>query len=255
MRRVSATYVYPVSSPAVDYGIILLDQGVIHELDTMGNRPKESSSLEYYNGILTPGFINLNSQPDLFEDDFFPQNRIFYEKGIRAITSFLPSESGIMKLCEFSVREILDKTNLCSPYRLKTSTPAIADASLLNPNELGSLQNIEWIILSQETIRMIDQNFLKAFFMKYTDKILFSWHPDHPLELCSIFNYFLKEVPDITFQDILRPVTINPAKLIGQKGLLGELKPRISPGINLLSGIDFRNMLFREKDFGIKRIV
>jgi hypothetical protein len=120
---------------------------------------------------------------------------------------------------------------------------------------MGSLQNIEWIILSQETIRMIDQNFLKAFFMKYTDKILFSWHPDHPLELCSMFNYFLKKASNITFQDILRPVTINPAKLIGRNGLMGELKPGISPGINLLSGIDFKNMLFREKDFVMKRIV
>jgi len=58
MRRVSADYIFPVSGPPLKNGIIEFDdQGKILSLtDTFGNF-KETSKLEYYNGVLVPGLI------------------------------------------------------------------------------------------------------------------------------------------------------------------------------------------------------
>jgi hypothetical protein len=58
MRRVAADYIFPVSGPPLKNGIIEFDdQGKILSLtDTHGNL-KETSRLEYYNGVLVPGLI------------------------------------------------------------------------------------------------------------------------------------------------------------------------------------------------------
>ncbi|KPK87529.1 MAG: hypothetical protein AMS27_02200 [Bacteroides sp. SM23_62_1] len=59
MRRVSANYIIPVSSPPLKNGIIEFDDsGRISSLIDTGGNLKESANLEFYNGLLVPGFIN-----------------------------------------------------------------------------------------------------------------------------------------------------------------------------------------------------
>jgi len=58
MRRLSANYIFPVTSNPIKNGIVEVDdQGVISKvIDTKG-KPTEISKLEFYNGILVPGFV------------------------------------------------------------------------------------------------------------------------------------------------------------------------------------------------------
>jgi hypothetical protein len=58
MRRVAADYIFPVSGPPLKNGIIEFDDNgnILSLTDTQG-RLTESSGLEYYNGVLVPGFI------------------------------------------------------------------------------------------------------------------------------------------------------------------------------------------------------
>jgi len=58
MRRIAADYIFPVSAPPLKNGIIEFDdQGKVLSLtDTHGDL-KEISRLEYFNGVLVPGFI------------------------------------------------------------------------------------------------------------------------------------------------------------------------------------------------------
>jgi hypothetical protein len=58
MRRIAADYIFPVSGPPLKNGIIEFDpQGRIISVTDTGGDFKETSRLEYYNGILVPGLI------------------------------------------------------------------------------------------------------------------------------------------------------------------------------------------------------
>src|SRR4030042_6943509 len=58
MRRIAADYIFPVSGPPLKNGIIEFDpQGRIISVTDTGGDFKETSRLEYYNGVLVPGLI------------------------------------------------------------------------------------------------------------------------------------------------------------------------------------------------------
>ncbi len=58
MRKISANRILPVSSPPLINGIITLDDsGRILELTDTGGNLREEPGLEFYNGIIVPGFI------------------------------------------------------------------------------------------------------------------------------------------------------------------------------------------------------
>lgn len=58
MRKIAANYIMPVSSPPLRNGIVVLeDDGSILEVIDTGGKLRESSNLEFYNGIIIPGFV------------------------------------------------------------------------------------------------------------------------------------------------------------------------------------------------------
>ena len=58
MRKIAASYIMPVSSPILKNGIVVVDDdGSILEVIDTGGRLRESSSLEFYSGVITPGFV------------------------------------------------------------------------------------------------------------------------------------------------------------------------------------------------------
>jgi aminodeoxyfutalosine deaminase len=66
MRKISANFVFPVSQKPLKNGIIILDDNgeIIELIDTHGNLT-EIENLEFYNGILVPGFINAHCHLEL----------------------------------------------------------------------------------------------------------------------------------------------------------------------------------------------
>ena len=71
MRKISADYIYPISTPPIQNGIILIEDGVI--IDVLGmkegkKKTKDAYSevpIEYYKGIICPGFINTHCHLEL----------------------------------------------------------------------------------------------------------------------------------------------------------------------------------------------
>ena len=59
MRKISANYICPVSGPPLKNGIVEIDQSgkITNVIDTRG-KLRETAGLEFYNGIIVPGFIN-----------------------------------------------------------------------------------------------------------------------------------------------------------------------------------------------------
>lgn len=68
MRRIAANYIFTVEGSALKNGIIEVDDSgrIIKTVDTKGHL-EESGRLEFYNGIITPGFINTHCHLELSE--------------------------------------------------------------------------------------------------------------------------------------------------------------------------------------------
>lgn len=68
MRTIAANYIFPVTSKPLKNGIVEIDdQGkILNIIDTEG-AISESRNLEFYNGVLTPGFVNSHCHLELSE--------------------------------------------------------------------------------------------------------------------------------------------------------------------------------------------
>ncbi len=68
MRRIAANYIFPISHHPLKNGILEIDeQGTILNLiDTNGDLT-ESRNLEFYNGVIVPGFVNTHCHLELSE--------------------------------------------------------------------------------------------------------------------------------------------------------------------------------------------
>lgn len=62
-RFLSANRVYPVSSTPVDNGILVMKDNVVEEILPYGS--VDDAKVEYYNGVLVPGFINTHCHLEL----------------------------------------------------------------------------------------------------------------------------------------------------------------------------------------------
>jgi len=66
MRKLSAHYIFPANSQPLKYGVLILDEeGSVVELVDTGGTLIEESQLEFYSGILTPGFVNSHCHLEL----------------------------------------------------------------------------------------------------------------------------------------------------------------------------------------------
>nr|WP_319998087.1 amidohydrolase family protein [uncultured Draconibacterium sp.] len=59
MRKIAATYVFPGTTSPIKNGILVCnDEGTIIDILDRGNSFREEAGVEFYSGILTPGFVN-----------------------------------------------------------------------------------------------------------------------------------------------------------------------------------------------------
>ena len=79
MIKIAATYIFPGNRPPLKNGILICENdGKIVEVVDTGGKISEQENLEYYSGILVPGFINAHCHLELS----FLKNKIAEKKGI-----------------------------------------------------------------------------------------------------------------------------------------------------------------------------
>jgi len=91
MRKIAANYIMPVSSPPLRNGVVVIDDdgGILEVIDT-GGKLRESSKLEFYNGIVTPGFVlpwyRATGQANTFTESAFRDfDLLLFQQGIKGI--------------------------------------------------------------------------------------------------------------------------------------------------------------------------
>jgi len=65
-RKISAHYVFPINTKPIKNGVIEVDDsGRILKIINPGKEIKETAGVEFYNGILVPGFVNTHCHIEL----------------------------------------------------------------------------------------------------------------------------------------------------------------------------------------------
>ncbi len=66
MRKIAATYIFPINQPPVKNGILTCtSDGTIISISGNNEKFEEQSGLEFYSGILVPGFVNTHCHLEL----------------------------------------------------------------------------------------------------------------------------------------------------------------------------------------------
>ena len=66
MRKISANYIFPGNGKPIKNGIITLDDfGKIMEISSFSEKENEPAGVEFYNGVLVPGFVNAHCHLEL----------------------------------------------------------------------------------------------------------------------------------------------------------------------------------------------
>ncbi|PLX13993.1 MAG: amidohydrolase [Marinilabiliales bacterium] len=105
MRRISANYIYPVSQPPIKNGIVEVDNlGVIQKIiDTKGDL-RESRKLEFFNGIIVPGFVNSHCHLELSD----LKDKISKKQGLPKFLEEIITSRKFTKHAKANVLELYD---------------------------------------------------------------------------------------------------------------------------------------------------
>ena len=120
MRFLSAHYVFPVSSPPLRNGIVCVgNDGCIVDVIDTGGKLEEREKLEFYNGILVPGFVNAHCHLELSH----LRNAIEPRKGL---PDFI---SSIIKMRKSSPEIIINAAKAADEEMMKNGIVAVGDIS------------------------------------------------------------------------------------------------------------------------------
>lgn len=224
MRKIAATYVFPCNQPPIKNGIIHLDDaGIIREIVGTKGIIQEEAGLEYYSGILTPGFVVTQIQAELSA----VKERQMWFSGIAVAGNKLKHFLSSSTKHKIHYHHFQDSESLNTLKK----TNAILELNTQNlAEEISKLK-----ILKERNTRVI-------FSLKEATSIL----PG----LIDIQQQF----PEITLQELITWSTINGAKTLGIDKTFGSLEKGKQPGINLITGVDFKQMKLTSNS-KIKRLV
>jgi hypothetical protein len=192
IRKISAHYVYS-GETLCKYGIVVFDNnGVI--IDTMMHgKIEESEKLEFFDGLITPGFVSVDTSI-LGADSIL----LHFED----VNSNIGEVKGIFK-----------------------------NIILEDPVYIGDELKAQLLFLERQGANIIlhfaskDSGDQKAFFARIKDILKRS---------------------SVDLLDVLKWTTLNPARLKGMDSNLGIIQVNKKPGLNSISGLDYRNMKLSE---------
>lgn len=132
MRKISAHYIFPVSSKPLKKGIIVFDDDgkIIDLIDTKGDL-KETSGVEFFNGIIVPGFVNTHCHLELsYLKDIIPRktgHAEFIKQIVKNIQSIEPDIQKIknadIEMQREGIVAVGDISNRDISFEVKNNSP------------------------------------------------------------------------------------------------------------------------------------
>ncbi len=89
MRKIAATYIFPITQAPIKNGILVCeDNGTIVKIIKPKGAFKEEAGVEFYSGIITPGFVALSNT---LKNHNKIQNRKVWARGIAIVADIVHS--------------------------------------------------------------------------------------------------------------------------------------------------------------------
>ena len=208
MRKIAATYIFSGNGKPLKNGIVVCenDGTVIEVVDTSGDL-REQAGLEFYNGILVPGFVDVHCNLDTFNLNVF-----FYENGIIEA----------LKKCGGSLEN--DFLSLCPSLALF----------------FYGLPPLEYFINEEITV-CIGSNGTPM-------------NQNHKLAVFDEMLVLQKNYPELALEELIKWACFNGALALKTDNMEGSLEKGKRPGINIITGIDFKNMKLTDNSTAIQLI-
>jgi cytosine/adenosine deaminase-related metal-dependent hydrolase len=146
MRKIAANYIYRVSAPPIKNGYLTLsDQGEILAVSEGGETLHEIAGLEYYSGVLIPGFINAHCHLEL------SHLKGQMEQGL-GLAAFIHKVPTLRNQAECTIQDAIGKA-----LRFMWSRGI---------NGLGDVVNTHHTITAKRNSKLMNHSFLEVFSMK-----------------------------------------------------------------------------------------
>lgn len=254
MRKISANYIFPVTSAPLKNGILILDDAnkIVDIIDT-GGKIKEIENLQFYSGMIVPGFVDvftLLSYPsfsredfqDTISKDFFnklkkvlskhPQNSTSIQKGINHLEAY-----GTVAVADHLPIDDSDNRKKKSKIKFCTNSFINSDDTLELPIEM----NTKSILLNQLVLEQC-KSFLpnEEEFNRYCIGTG-SLGTHEKLSVFEEIKAIQIKFPELSYFDLISWATINGAKYLHLENEIGSIEIGKTPGLNLLSKLDYTN--------------
>ena len=226
MRKISASYIVSNVGEPLKNGILILnDDNSVADLIDRNGSVKEIENLEYYSGVLVPGFV------DVFTFLSWPEMRI-----VGPITYDLSSirlgeqgdlqsiQKGINHLSAFGTKGAADFHPISSSYDLKLKS---------NVNFKNITKTVEYSnsILGRTFLNNISEE--KAFCIGTG-----SLASHTKLSVFEELKYLQANNPNLNLERLIEWACLNGAEILGFKDL-GSFAIGKKPGVNLITHIDY----------------
>lgn len=254
MRKISANYIFPVSSAPLKNGIIVLDDAnaIIDVIDT-GGKIKEIQNLQFYSGMIVPGFVDvftLLSYPSFTKGNFqeiivgdffnnlkkklteFPKDADSFQRGINHLEAF-----GTVAAADFFPLE--DNENRKKKSKVKFIDHDFSECALELPLKINS--DSKSILLNQFVLELG-----KSFTPTENEYNRYcvgtgSLATHQKLSIFEEIKAVQELFPELSYFDLLSWATINGAKHLQLDDKIGSIEIGKTPGLNLLTKLDYTN--------------
>lgn len=251
MRRIAATYLFVKPGIILKKGILEVDQHnrIINLIDTRGEL-RETANLEYYNGILVPGFINCfqcedtsgkrrNNKETVATGNFQYSDTLSFEEDI-PITRIIPEvlHSNLYKMISVWHKNQTPGSKEVSSglqriwqlWNIHTKTDYIKDSN-------------SFTILCPRYFHKKDRSLPPVEQLLKTDNLCLGTATICPNSIFEEIKFIQISHPQIPLSHILTWGTHNGARAMGLEGILGTFDKGKKPGVNLITNLDLKRLI------------
>ncbi len=209
LRKISSRYIYTSKGEVLENGIVIVNnEGIIVDLINTNGCILEEEGLEYYSGIICPGFI-ISCKNLLLND----------AKEARQLDLFL-FKRGIVSVGDFSFKNNIKYYNDGNKV-IYQDVSSIFESSTFTQNEIVK-HNSEG-----------ENIYCLGFSSNYSV---------NSFSLKSILSDLLESGIINSFNDIVELLCVKGAKYLGIEESYGTIEKGKKPGLNLISGLNLSNI-------------
>ena len=165
MRKITADFVFPISSPSIKEGVIILDEtGKILSIDKRKNH--DLSTLEIHQGVIVPGFVNTHCHLELSH----------MKNKVATGTTLIPFISSVVKFRDIPQKEIDAAIEKADQEMYDNGIVAVGDISNKTDTAATKAKSPIRYYTFVEMFDFLQEAWAEPEFEKY--KIVFEKHSD-----------------------------------------------------------------------------